>query len=139
MAFKLKPKEDLEEEDLKSTGMRSAALSDLKLGELKACDMQYIFTFSSAEEALIYFQKPCINVLHAWLLCIVIDDGNMDCRLVKDIVENLDLAIMVLEVYVKILQLIVLFILRPLGGTEKRANVVAGNNRSEMLTVNWRL
>ena len=80
--------------------------------------MQYIFTFSSAEVALIYFQKPCINVLHARLLCIVIDDGNMDCWLVKDIVENLDLAITVLEVYVKILQLIV-FILRTVGGTKK--------------------
>ena len=100
--------------------------------------MQYIFTFSSAEVALIYFQKPCINVLHARLLCIVIDDGNMDCWLVKDIVENLDLAITVLEVYVKILQLIV-FILRTVGGTKKRANAVAGNNHSEMLTVNWRL
>ena len=48
-------------EDLKSTGMRFTALPDSNLGELKACDMQYIFTFSSAEEALIYFQKPCIN------------------------------------------------------------------------------
>ena len=98
-----------------------------------------IFSLSVRQKRHWFTFKNPASMLHAQLLRIVIDNGNMDCWLVKGIVENLDLATnMVWEVYVKIGQ-IVLFILRPVGGTDKRANVVAGNNRSEMLKVNWRL
>ena len=89
-------------ENLKSRGLCFAALSDLKLSELKALrHVVYFchFQFDRKGTALLSKTIQATSMLNARLSCIVIYDHYnhrwWKHRLVKGIVENLDLVIRV--------------------------------------------